>query len=242
MTEQITKSKKWYQDSILIKLGVITILILLLLIPSSWIQDLITEREGYQQERINSVSDKWSGSQLIQGPVLMLPYKKEVTETAAGKPVSRQETGILYILPESLQYKAGIQTEMFKKGVYDVVVYNSKIAVKGNFDNVAVNSLGIDAAAIQFDKARLVFGLSDLKGLKNNPVVKIQNKDYSPEPAVDESQPFVKALQVSFPCQKDGSISFSYDLDIKGSNELNFLHIGKTTEVEVNSDWARPDF
>ena len=50
MIKQIEQPEKWYQTSVLFKLGVITLLIILLLIPSSWIQDLIIERQETQQQ------------------------------------------------------------------------------------------------------------------------------------------------------------------------------------------------
>ena len=229
-------------DSILVKSGVIAILILLLLIPSSWIQDLVTEREGYQQERVNLVTDKWADSQLVQGPVLLLPYKKQVTENVNNKPYTHEVTALLYVLPQNLTYKANVQTELFKKGIYDAVVYNSKIAVQGTFTRPDINALGVEPSAIMYDHAKLVFGLSDLKGLKNSPAVIIRGNSYDAEPAVDANNPFEKSLEVKFPLQKDEDFSFSYNLDVKGSHVLNFLHIGKNTEVEVTSDWRNPDF
>ena len=61
--------------SVLFKLALIGFLTLILLIPSGLIQDLISERERRQEEVNLEISDKWSGSQLVQGPVLVLPYK-----------------------------------------------------------------------------------------------------------------------------------------------------------------------
>jgi inner membrane protein len=68
----------WFGGSVLIKLGLIGFLTILLLIPSSLIQDLIAERQNRQEEVIREISDKWSGSQLVQGPVLVLPYKTTI--------------------------------------------------------------------------------------------------------------------------------------------------------------------
>jgi len=244
MTEQsIEKQHKWYQDSILIKSCVITILILVLLIPSAWIQGLITDREGYQQDNINSVSDKWSGKQFINGPVLMIPFRKEITATNSdNKTVTHEVIQTLYLLPQNLKIKADIKTQHFQYGIYDAIVYNAKVGIEGSFDKPDLNQLGISSDAIMYDKARLVFGLSDLKGLKNNPSITIQNHQFTPEPAIDDKLPFDKGLQVNLELPKDQSFSFSYQLDLKGSNELNFLHTGKTTDVEINSDWSNPGF
>src|ERR1700733_10530811 len=105
MTEQTKTQPKWYQESILLKLAIITIIVLVLLIPSAWIQGLVTDREGYQQQTMSGVADKWSGTQLIQGPVLVLPYKKASTAGVVKN---------LYILPQNLQIKAAIKTELFE--------------------------------------------------------------------------------------------------------------------------------
>jgi len=241
MTDQIENVKAWFRESILIKLGVIAIITLALLIPSFWIQNLIQEREGYQSQVIDQVSNQWSTAQLVQGPVLVIPYKKPVSANSQDKGETAA-TGTIYILPQSLKIKAGIKTGILKKGIYEVTVYNSNIDVSGAFGKPELNNLGIDPAAILYDKARLVFSISDMKGLKNNPAVKIAGQNYSPEPATETNSPFDKGLEVSFPLQKEQDFAFSYQLDIKGTNNLSFTHLGKTTDVEINSDWANPVF
>jgi inner membrane protein len=241
---EITKNqKKWGQASVLIKLGVIIILILLLLIPSAWIEGLITDRESYQQDNIKNVADTWAGDQLIQGPVLAIPYKKEVTQNGdKSRPVTSNVTKMLYLLPQNLQFKAGIHTQSFQNGIYDATVYNSKVMVRGDFDEPDLTGAEIDPASVLYDKARLIFSISDLKGLKNNPIVNIQGQNYTTGPAADDNILPDNGLQVNFPLQKDHGFTFNYQLDLKGSNELNFLDIGRTMNVEVNSDWDHPDF
>ena len=243
MTEKTENQPKWHTDSILIKLAIIAALIILLLIPSAWIQGLVIEREGYQQEQRSNVANKWADSQLVQGPVLMLPFKKQVTETDNNnKTVTREVINMLYVLPQNLKIKAAVKTEPFQKGIYDATVYSSNIGVSGSFNKPDFAEAGIDPSSVLYDKARLVFSITDMKGLKNNPVVTLQALNYTPEPTVEGNIPFDKGLQINFPLQKDQDFSFSYQLDLKGSNELNFLHTGKTTDVEVSSDWKSPDY
>ncbi len=239
MTPKNEKPNYLKQNAILIKSAVIAVIVLALLIPSSWIESLVKDREGYQQEQINDVSNKWSGTQLVQGPVLVLPFKKHVLNA---KSESHDVIETLYILPQNLNIKAGVNTERFKSGVYDAVVYNAGIGIAGAFAKPDFAALGIDVNDVLYEKASLMFGLSDLKGLKNNPAVKIQQQTYNPEPSVDADAPFSKGLQVKFPLKKDEDLSFSYQLQLKGSGELNFLNIGKTTDVTVNSDWEHPQF
>jgi inner membrane protein len=244
MIEQFEQPNKWYQGSILVKMTVITLIILALLIPSSWIQSLIDERQENQAAMISKVSNQWSGSQLVQGPVLVLPYKKQVaTPSAPNAPVGTKEIlDNIYVLPQGLHFKTSLKTEPYEKGVFRVTVYTAQIGVEGAFSQPDLFKLGIDPAQVMFDKARLVFSISDLKGLKTNPIVKVQGQNYTPEPVTGDADFFEKSLQVSFPLSPAGNFEFSYKLDLKGSNEISFLHIGKTTEVELSNDWKTPKY
>ncbi len=243
MFEQIEKPRTWHTDSVMIKLGIIAVLVILLLIPADWIQGLIIEREGYQQQERGGIIKSWADSQLVQGPVLMLPYKKAVTENDSdGKSVTHDVINILYVLPQTLKIKAAVKTEPFQKGIYDATGYVANLVIDGNFNKPGLAAAGIDPAAVMYDKARLVFSITDMKGLKNTPAIKLQGQDYPAGPSADEAIPFDKGLQVSFPLKKEQGFTFSYKLDLKGSNQLNFSHTGSTTDVEITSDWKSPDF
>ena len=70
----IEKANAWLKASISIRLLTIGLLILLLLIPVSMVQDLIKERHERQEEAIKEVSDKWGSTQTLLGLVLTVPY------------------------------------------------------------------------------------------------------------------------------------------------------------------------
>ena len=88
MTEQPSNPSRWNQDSILIKLGFIIALVLLLLIPSAWIQSLIDDRQGYQEQNANDVASKWDSitrrmgkpSQVVQWRFLKSNYPEGIRD------------------------------------------------------------------------------------------------------------------------------------------------------------------
>jgi|SRR6185503_17551311 len=243
MNEQPSNPSRWNQDSILLKLGFITALVLLLLIPSAWIQSLINDRQDYQQQNAGEVASKWAGNQLIQGPVLALPYRKVITESnSAGKPVTHPVTKILYVLPQTLQFDADIKTENFDKSVYNTVVYTSKVTGQGSFNQTDLLGQEIDPSTVLYEKARLILSISDPKGLRDNPQVTIDGQRCNVEPAENENVPLNNAFKVTFTVPKDRSFTFAFVLSLKGSDQLNFFDIAKTTSVNVNSDWNHPDF
>lgn len=237
-------SSNWFKDSILFKLVFIVFLALILLIPSSWIQGLINERSARQQEVVDHVSDQWSGSQLIQGPVLVIPYKVQFSvKDTANHVMVRQSVQNAYLLPENLKIKGLIETQTRHRGIYEVGLYNTNLDITGNFNRADLAKLQIDTANLMLDKARLIFGISDLKGLKASPAIKIQNQTITVEPLLNGDL-LDNGLQaaVNLSSGAGNSIPFSFKLGLKGSQSLDFVHTGKTTEVELNGNWLSPKF
>jgi inner membrane protein len=234
----------WLKESVTVKFIFITIMILLLLIPSAMVSDLIRERESRNQEMEEDVSDKWSGEQLIQGPVLVIPYKRTVNTTDANnKIVVKELIENYYLLPGQLHLKAQVTCDSLHRGIYETVVYNTHIKVWGDF-KADIAKLGITPDKLLLSKAKITFSISDLKGLKTNPTIKLGMQTAQAEPVFNEKGLFNNGLQASISLAElsDKEIPFSFDLDLKGSKQLNFLHTGKTTDVEVSGNWPSPSF
>ncbi len=234
----------WFKESITVKLVFIGILILVLMIPSSLIDDLIRERAGRQDEMIKDVADKWSGSQTVKGPVLIIPYRKTAKFMENDKEITKEVIETLYILPENLKIKANVKPEVLHRGMFETVVYNSAIRLTGNFAKADVAGLGLTPDQLMLDKARLEFSISDLKGLKNNPVINAAGMQVVAEPSFNSRDLFANGLKgnINLAATSGNAFNFDYTLDLKGSQELHFLHLGKTTEVEVDGKWSSPSF
>jgi inner membrane protein len=234
----------WLKESVTVKMAFIGLLIILLLVPSVLVQNLIQERAQRQDETEKQVSDQYSGEQLVQGPVLVIPYKKQLKETDnAGKDVTKEVVNNLFILPNELDYNANVSPDILHRGIFEVVVYNGTVKVSGNFTKADLGSLSITADQLMPEKAKLIFSISDLKGLKTNPQLKIAGQTATAEPAFGDTV-FSNGLQVAVNLTgiMDKTIPFEFNLDLKGSNELSFLHLGKTTDVTVKGNWGSPSF
>jgi len=245
ITEESKGIMHWLKESIVIKLICIGVLILVLLIPSVWVSNLINERAGRQQQIINEVSDQWSDSQLIKGPVLVIPYKRQIRELDANqKQITREVIENIYTLPNQLHINAALQTSKLHRGIFDVVVYNSQVNVSGNFISPNLAKLSIMPEQLMPEKARLLFSITDLKGLKTNPSVKVNDTQLSAEPVLNSKDGFGGGLQVDLNLSnvKNGTIPFSFMLDMKGSQSLDFLNLGQTTDVTVKGNWNSPSF
>lgn len=234
----------WLRESVMVKLSFIVFLILLLLIPSSLIQNLISEREARQNDMMQDIAKQWSGVQLVQGPVLMIPYHKHEKITENNKETTKETISNLYILPNDLHIKAKLATEQLHRGIYEIPVYNSKVEISGNFSKLNLADVSLNPADLILVKAKLLFSLSDLKGLKTNPVVTVAGQNPTAEPAFGNYDAFDNALQASVDLTNlaGKDFDFNYALDMKGSEEISFTHLGKTTTVEAGGDWGTPSF
>jgi inner membrane protein len=232
----------WLKESVTVKLMFIGMLILLLIIPSTLIDSLINERAHRHEEMEKDVSDKWSASQLIQGPVLVIPYKRQYKDTT-NKLLIKQSVDNIYLLPEQLNIKGEVVSETLHRGMYETVVYNTHLKISGNF-KAEIAKLGIQSDQLLLAQARLTFSISDLKGLKTNPVIHLGGSSTQTEPVFNEKGLFNNGLQanINLTTLADQDIPFDFALDLKGSQELSFLHTGKTTDVELTGNWPTPSF
>ena len=120
-------TKDWIASSITLKLIIIGFIILMLLIPVQMIKSLISERESLRETVAQDIFSKWGNSQTIAGPVLTIPYywySIEDKETI-------QHLDFVHFLPDELNIKGEVVTEVRYRGIYEVIVYQAKLHLTG---------------------------------------------------------------------------------------------------------------
>lgn len=230
----------WQRNKILIKGFLIGILILVLLIPTVLIQDLVKERENRQQQVVNEVSSKWASEQVLNGPILIVPYHESAT-TDKGKTPSLI-TKLAYLLPDELNIKGQLDPAIRYRSIYKIVGYNSTVELQGKFATSSMMNLKIPPENILWNDARLIFGLTDTRGL-NDQINVLWNGSTLPFNAgVPTNNVINSGINVPVVCKMDQQYNFSIQLKLKGSEKLYFTPVGKTTLVHITSSWNSPAF
>ncbi|MBL7745447.1 MAG: cell envelope integrity protein CreD [Chitinophagaceae bacterium] len=232
----------WQKSKLLIKGLMIGVLVLLLLIPAFFVQDLIREREARQKEAVVEVSSKWAGRQNITGPVLVIPYNENTTGSD-GKPLIVRHQA--YFLPDKLDIRAEVKPEKRYRGIYQVMLYSSTINISGKFSPVQLEKLKLQPSDLLWSDAYISMGVSDAKGLNNEIQVKWNDLLIGLNPAssghTSLGELFTAPIQLTAgDIAKD--ISFSSTLNLNGSEQLLFTPIGKETTAEMRSSWPDPSF
>ncbi len=225
-----------------IKGVVIILLSFLLLIPSVLVSHLISERSLRRTEAQYEVSQKWGGNQTISGPMLVLPYQTLV-RNAKGT-VTGRESHQLYILPEHLTIQSSAAPQTKKRGIYEFVLYATEWTGEGKFVLPDVKQYTGQDAEIDWKQAAIVAGVSDLKGLIEQPTLLFAGETYQFEPglpdyAQSDSYGIHKRLSLS-PDRRE--LEFKLNIKAKGSGALRFVPVGKTTRVQMRSNWPSPRF
>lgn len=229
------------RQSVTLKLVSIFILMLLLMIPMEFVRSLINERDGLRQSAIKEVSDKWSNAQYIYGPILTIPYNRQVLEDGKTR-IVREEA---HILPSLLNIDGKVEPQSLNRGIYKVVVYDSKVSFKGSFTGLDKYLAELNQYELLWNEAFLTINISDLRGIKDKVEVNwngtaIPIEPGSKIPALVTSGITVNNIIMDVPAEN--FFDFSFDLHLQGSQYLGLVPLGKETNVKLTSNWQDPSF
>ena len=234
------RMNNWMRNSLSFKLFIIGFLILILLIPISMIQSIITERKILRDNATIEVSSKWGNTQVIGGTVISIPYR--VTVKNKDNNTEENVTAYAHFLPDQLAISGDVNTEKRKRGIYTVVLYNTKLKISGNFNSLDVAKLGIDASKLEYNNAFISLGISDLKGIREKVVLTLNNTPYNLDPGVPVHDIFASGVSLPIKINPKEKIDFDATLDLNGSSSIYFLPFGKETAVSLTSKWNSPSF
>ncbi|SHJ24103.1 cell envelope integrity protein CreD [Bacteroides stercorirosoris] len=224
-----------------IKVVVIAFLVLLLLIPMFMIEDMISERGRTQTDAIAEVGQKWSLAQTITGPYINLKYP--ITHEDNG--VKKVSMGDVTLLPDELSVDGQLHTEILRRGIYKVNVYQSELVIKGFFSSEELLKNNVDMDALLYNRAAVCLNLTDMRGLSEQVSITLNDSVYMFEPGMDGrgiDNMGVHAI-VDLSALKEGKkLPYEMKIKLKGSQSINFTPLGKTTKVNLKANWNTPSF
>ncbi|MBI0401201.1 cell envelope integrity protein CreD [Cyclobacterium marinum] len=234
------------KTNIYFKVTTITFIGLLLLIPTFMIENLISEREWTQDEAIREVSAKWGEEQTISGPFISIPYHRYVKQFSQKDSIEKivQIKEHLHVLPTKLNISGNINPEKRHRGIYEIVVYNSKLDISGTFNQFDLKALDIQAEDILFDQVQFVVGINDLRGIEKQVSLNWNKEKVSFNSGVPTNDIVGSGINASLAINPnvDKIYNFDLSLDLKGSQKLYFTPVGKVTDINLSSEWSNPSF
>jgi inner membrane protein len=236
--ETIEKIKNSLFQSIGLKLALIAFLSLILLIPSAFIIELIREREQRMNQTLQEVTSTWGMAQTITGPILATQVRttdKEDTDAESQRKIAR-------FLPEKLNVTGEVKPEIRYRGIYKVVTYRAVLHISGTFPIADLSLLQSDNGLTSGQNSWLELGISDMRGINKPILLRLGDSTLASQPGIPNGHVSASGVHVNLSNLPAGKIDFSFDLDLNGSESLQFIPVGKENHVEIKSSWNTPSF
>ena len=231
------------RNSSLLKVGGIGFLILVLLIPLAMTRGLIDDRISVGETAQADIQRAWGGSQVIAGPVLVVPYVLTRVDPYGDR---TESGGELHFLPERLDLEMDLAPEIRYRGVHEVPVYTARTRIGGRFSAPDTSGLGIDGAAFDWTRAWFALVVSDARAIRNAPVLQMGQLEFAFEAGGSHIDGFPPQVIAQADLSEDGLLNapldFIIDVDFAGTNAVSMLPLGATTSVSMTSTWAAPSF
>ncbi len=251
MEKQKKSFGQWIKTSITVRMLMVGILILTLLIPLSFIKDLIRERAFRQKAVVKEINQKWGNEVLLYGPVLKIPYQIHTLQKNWNeKTKSYIEEDLIttrnaYFFPNTLDIDTNVESETLGRSIYESVVYTASMKIKGSFTPPDFGTHDIVDRDILWNKATILLNSTNLKGIRSNLELEIGDQPYALQSRYTKNS-YTNKLETKFlkenSLPKEKEMMFSMELVINGSEQLRFIPVGKETVISMTSNWPSPSF
>lgn len=228
---------------LMFKAGAIFIISLILLIPTTWIFDVINEREYRRNDVVREVSGKWAGQQNISAPVLTIPYKEYVHDDK-GK-VLFWKRSMTYFLPDDYTAACDIQTQLRHRSIYNVPVYTTTIKANGKFGAINFSALNVKDDDILWNEASVFINMWDPYGLVEQSYCRWNDTTSVFELGLPANFRSAGAIHTRVPVTKETlkkGYEFAYQLTVKGTEKLTMTPLAKQNTITMRSAWSSPSF
>lgn len=231
------------RNSQLLRLCIIGFLALLLQIPVSMINGLVTERRQRSQEAITEVSSKWGEAQSLTGPALVVPYVARRTEIVNGQQVTRTDSRSAVFLPEQLHVTGTMKSDVRSRGIFSVPVYTLGLQVAGEFGPPPLAELGIARQDVDWSRAQLVVGISDARAIQQATTLDWNGRQAAFLPGTAGFREAGSGIHAPVAIADSSQrVRFSFPLSLNGSTHADVVPFAQTTVVDLVGDYPHPSF
>lgn len=223
---------------------------LLLAIPLFSIYLLNWDRQNQSETARASIAEGWGGPQIIAGPVLVIPYIGETTETVTEGGQQKQRTRTVWreltLAPDVADLQTSLTPEKRSRSIYEAVLFEAAVTGAATFRLPGdLARYGVAADKLALDRAELRFGLRDARGL------------YGAPPSVTVAGRALPLQPGKGPAETNGSgfytfldarpllaapIAATFRFAFRGNGWLGLTPQAGDTRWRVTSRWPHPSF
>lgn len=222
---------------------------------------LLNDRTERASQVASEIGQIVGGPQAFLGPVLAVPYI-----VPAADPKAQPIRDVLVIFPIEGEATVDAKSEVRRRSLFKVPVYVSKIAFAGQFDLTRIADKVPQGAKLDWSRAEVVLGASDVRGAKAEVYLNVGGSDLAVAPStILQSAPSEEPngvysgsqsatnrsgdLPLTYfgarpakPIKLDDTFDVAAKMEFSGASRLSVLAFAKSTKVSARSDWPHPSF
>lgn len=227
------------------KLPLIGFIMLVLLVPILLLNGLVYERKQRAAEVRADVAQSSSRAQRLVGPLLRVEVEREVEdkqlvmENGVQREVisTRMVQEARLLLPEQLRWQGSFSSERRGRSLFTALLYHLDLKADARF-----RLQGLLQDGERLKRADLLLGLGDNRGIRS--VSLRAGKDaLAVEPGA--ALPWLSSgVQAWLPRSALSAehLQVAVELQLSGTESMDFVPVGADTEVALTGDWPHPSF
>ncbi len=230
-----------------IKLLFAVLIGLALIVPLVFVYALVNDRQGQSRNAQQSIAAGWGGSQVIAGPVIVVPFKATQiqNEEVGGKTISRtvEVERQLFISPVANAVTTALKPQERRKSIYSSVLFEADVSGQARFALPAdLPRFGVTAEKLEWDRAELRIGTSDARGLTKGGKIVANGQSLSVEPGRGPAATGGQGFFAFVGWDGANALDVAYSFSLRGSRSLSLVPRGGQTKWAITSSWPNPSF
>lgn len=226
-----------------LKIYAIIILIFVFYIGLFFISNLVSERQHYQQNFLQDISQSQISEQSIVSPYIRIPFElKKICTNEKKENYDCIETQWTYIGAKNTDWRGqfNVSNNTYKRSIYRATSYDADFNAIGEFakENLSVQNY-------LWNKAEIVFPIRDARGLKSKPTMQIgtttyqfdftkQNKEKNGfdfmSISAEQHPELITAIQNGF--------KFNAQLNLSGLSKFTLIPTSDAFVYQSQGNWA----
>jgi inner membrane protein len=250
------------RGSLGLKLLLVCLLVLAMGIPLLVVGVIVAERQGRANQVTAEIGAAAGGSQVVGGPMLLVPYTRVVeTSDDQGRTQRRTERGTYVVFAETGTANANLTVSNRRRGIYRAAVYNAVTEFDARFAPGEAIA-GIDPGyRLDWAQARIAMFVSDSRAIRNAAELRFADgttatlepisdlslaapaPDYYSRPGVSStpSAPLPAHLQafaapMRFDAGTPGDFTVETRLELTGAQRFSVAAFAQDTSATIQSD------
>lgn len=226
------------------KFAGLLVVAVLLLLGLAQITHLVQERQGRHQSAVDSVARSLAGSQTVLGPLVHRACTEEWSHPGEKGVVLERQNFNLVAAPSNLNVVSTSQVEARARGLHATQVFTLKAKLSAQWaDLQSLSSQAQHAGAtVRCGPPVLMLAVSDARGIRQADV-KINGQPQTVQAGTQHSA-YPRGVQASLPANTPlgAPLRAEVELELLGTEALNFVPLGSATQISLSSNWPHPRF